>query len=128
MRKYILPLVILFILTNAFFINGKAFLEKKGFDPAALIIGNLVLFAAGLLSFFIVQKGITGKNPAAFVRRVYGGFIGKLMVILAGLMVYMVTAPVNKPAIMVLMGLYVLYTVAEVRGLMLLNKAQKKNA
>jgi hypothetical protein len=124
-RKYILPLLLIFLFTNAFFLTGKSFLEKKGFELNALIIGNLVLFAAGLISFLIVQKGITGKNNAAFIRRVYGGFVGKLMVILGGVIIYIMVAKVNKPAIMVLMFLYLLYTVAEVSALMRLNSAQK---
>lgn len=128
MKKYLLPLVMIFIITNAFFLLGRNFLVEKKFDPDALIIGNLVLFAAGLVSFLVVQKGITGKNNAAFVRSVYGGFVGKLMVILAGVVVYISVAKPNKPSLIVLMTLYLAYTVAEVSGLMKLNSAQKKNA
>lgn len=125
MKKYILPLILVFIFTNGFFITGKQFLVKNGFDTNVLIIGNLVLFAAGLVSFLVVQKGITGKNNSAFIRSVYGGFVGKLMVILFSLVIYITTSKVNKPSLIVLMCLYLAYTVAEVGGLMKLNSAQK---
>lgn len=118
-------MVLIFIFTNAFFLLGRSFLIDKGFDPDALIIGNLVLFAAGLVSFLVVQKGIIGKNNAAFIRSIYGGFVGKLMVILAGIVIYISVAKVNKPSIILLMILYLAYTVSEVAGLMRLNSAQK---
>ena len=125
MRKYLLPLILIFVFTNAFFLLGRDFLTRKGFDVDALIIGNIVLFAAGAVSFLVVQRGITGKNNHAFIRRIYGGFIGKLMIILGGVVIYISAFTVNKPALMVLLGLYLVYTVAEVRSLMKLNSAQR---
>lgn len=120
--------MLIFIFANAFFLLGRSFLIDKGFDPDTLIIGNLVLFAAGMVSFLVVQKGITGKNNAAFVRSVYGGFVGKLLVIMMGVVIYISVAKVNKPSLIVLMVLYLAYMLAEVSGLMKLNNAQKKNA
>jgi len=125
MKKFLRPLVLIFIITNALFLGFQKRLVEKGFDTDALIIGNLVLFIAGMVSFLIVQKGIMGKNNAAFVRRVYGGFLGKLMVILIGVVIYMIIGKVNKPSLIALLALYLIYTTVEVIALMRLNSAQR---
>lgn len=44
-----LPLVILFVVLNGFFITGKNFLNREGFSHEVLLGGNLVLFAATLV-------------------------------------------------------------------------------
>ncbi|MBL7727207.1 MAG: hypothetical protein JNM68_05960 [Dinghuibacter sp.] len=125
MKKFVLPLILVFLFTNTFFIAGKQFLLEKGFEPSVLLVGNLILFTASFVSFLVVQKGITGKNNSAFIRSVYGGFVGKLMVILAGMVIYIVTSKVNKPSLIALAFLYLVYTTAEVAALMKLNSAQK---
>ena len=73
-----LTATIFFIILNAFFLAGKTFLEQHGFDQSVLIIGNLVLFAATLLSFFSAKRGLIAENPNAFVRSVYGSIMVKL--------------------------------------------------
>ena len=52
-RKPWIPFVLLFIILNCFFIAGKNWLVKKGVDHEVLIVGNLVLFLATLLSFLV---------------------------------------------------------------------------
>jgi uncharacterized membrane protein YcfT len=127
-KKIFLPLLLVFIFTTSFFITGKTFLEKQGASQQVLIVGNLILFAATLLSFFLMYKGIYSKTTNAFVRNVYGGFIAKLMICLFGSLIYfMSTDKVNKPALFILMFLYFVYTAVEVSSLMKLNKL-KKNA
>jgi hypothetical protein len=126
--KLLRPLLIVFAFTTAFFVTGKAFLVKQGASQEALIWGNCILFGATLLSFYLMGRAVQAGTTGAFVRNVYGGFIGKLMICLFGALIYfMSTDKVNKPALFILMFLYFVYTAVEVRSLMQLNRS-KKNA
>jgi hypothetical protein len=127
--KYFRPAIVVFIILTAFFISGKNFLVKKGFDQNVLIIGNLFLFVLTLLSFLLMSNGMKTKNTSAFLRGVYGGIMLKLFSCLIAAFIYIMSFKknVNKPALFVCMGLYVVYTFIEVKGLMKLS-ASKKNA
>jgi len=122
-------IVLVFVLVNALFITGRSWLERKGIDQEVVIIGNLVLFAVTILSFFLTRRSLRSANPNVFIRAMYGSFIIKFFVIVIAAFVYiMVTKEnVNKPALFACMGLYVVYTFLEVSTLVRLLK-QTKNA
>jgi hypothetical protein len=128
-RKIFLPVLILFILLNGFFLAGKSLLDKYGIDQNVLIGGNLILFAATALSFYVSQRSLSAKNPNASVRSLYGSFMIKFFVIAIAAFAYIMAVKknVNKPALLICMGLYIVYTFAEVSSLQKLLK-QKKNA
>ena len=128
-KRYWLPLLLLFIILNLFFISGKNWLLKKGADHEVLIVGNLVLFLATALSFFVYQRSLNSTNPQASVRGMYGSFMIKFFLCLIAAFIYMIAAKknLNKPALVICMGLYIVYTVIEVSALQKLLK-QKKNA
>jgi len=131
-RKALVPLLILFIVLNAFFLLGKDFLEKKGIDHLVLIGGNLVIMIATVLSFIISQQSIHAKNPNASVRSLYGSFMIKffLIVIAAFIYIMMEKKQVNKPALIICMGLYLVYTFVEISSLqkMIRQKGRDTNA
>jgi hypothetical protein len=122
------PAIVIFIILTAFFISGKAFLEKKGFNQEVLLIGNLFLFAITTLSSWMMANGMKTKNTSAFLRGVYGGIMLKLFSCLIAAFVYIMTMKkdVNKPGLFLCMGLYIVYTFIEVKGLMKLSS--KKDA
>ena len=128
-RKHWFPLLLLFIFLNTFFLLGKIFLNKQGADHLVLIGGNLVLFIATSLSFYISQRSLTSKNPNASVRSLYGSFMIKFFLIAIAAFIYIMVAKknLNKPALFACMGLYLVYTFVEVSSLQKLLK-QKKNA
>ncbi len=128
-RKPLLPSLLLFIILNVFFILGKDFLGKQGIDYEVLIGGNLVIFIATALSFYVSQRSINSKNPNSSVRSLYGSFMVKFFVIIIAAFTYIMIAKkeVNKPALMICMGLYLVYTFLEVASLQKLLK-QRKNA
>jgi hypothetical protein len=128
-RKIFLPLLLLFILLNGFFLAGKSILDKYGIDQAVLIGGNLILFAATALSFFVSQRSLSAKNPNASVRSLYGSFMIKFFLIAIAAFIYIMSVKknINKPALMICMGLYIVYTFIEVTSLQKMMK-QKKNA
>jgi len=125
----LIPIIVLFIVLNAFFLVDKNFLEQHGFDQGVLVIGNLVLFGATLLSFFSARRGLAATNPNAFVRSVYASIMVKLLIciIAAVIYIFMFRKNLSKPALFACMGLYLVYTFIEVSVLTKLLK-EKKNA
>ena len=121
------PLIIFFILLNAFFVSGKSLLAKWGADQSVLILGNLLIFIVTIISFFVALRGIKSKNPNAFVRSVYGSFILKFFIFAIAAFVYtqMARTNVNKTALFICMGLYLVYTFMEVS---VLTKMLKRKA
>ena len=74
-------------------------------------------------------NGLQSKNNHAFFQWVYGSFIVKLFLLAGAAFIYIMTMKkdVNKPALFLCMGLYLIYTLIEVSGLMKMAK-QKTNA
>lgn len=126
---FIRPLIFVFTFIMAFSITGKSWLEKNGVDQLVLIGGNLLLFVVSLTAFFITFKALKSANPQAFVRAMYGSFMIKFFLIAVTAFIYIMIAKkeVNKPALVICGGLYIIYTAIETRALMKLLK-QKKNA
>lgn len=123
------PMLLVFILLNAFFISGKSMFVKWGVEQPVVIIGNLVLFLVSLSSFLLSRRSLRSANPNAFVRAMYGSFMIKLLVCVTGVFIYIMSVKknINKPALFICMGLYVVYTVIEVSSLTKLLR-EKKNA
>jgi hypothetical protein len=126
-NKYLAPMLAVFAGITVFAITGQTFLEKQGINASVLLGGNTVLFGASLVSFWFMSRGITGKNNNAFIRMVYAGFLSKFFICALAAAIYILAAKsaVNKPALYVVLPLYIVYTYFEVRGLMKLNRAQK---
>ena len=118
--KQIRPLLIVFILFNAFFLLGKTWLIKNAVDTNVLIVGNLILFLVSLFAFISTQRALKSTNPQAFVRAMYGGFIVKFFLLAIVAFVYIMIAKkdVNKPALIFCAGLYIIYTGIETKALM----------
>jgi hypothetical protein len=101
---------------NALFITGKSFLQRIGADQEVLLYGNLFIGLISLVSFLISQKGIRNPNAHGFIRGMYGGIMLKLFacIILAFVYIASVGKEVNKPALFICMGLYLVYSFVEV--------------
>lgn len=131
-RNSLAPLrlmILVFVLLNGFFVAGKNMLAKWDAGQSVLIIGNLILFAVSLSSFLLTRRSLQYPNPNAFVRAMYGSFMIKFFVCAAAAFIYIMSVRknVNKTALFICMGLYIVYTVMEVSALFKLLK-QKKNA
>ena len=121
------PLTLIFVITNALFLTSRARLSQWKVDTDVLIIGNLVLFAATALSFFLFSRSMGSKNAQAIVRTIYSGVLSKMMICLVAVFIYISIAGkgVNKAGIFGCMFLYLLYTTVEVTILMKLSKQNK---
>lgn len=123
------PMILFFVVLNGFFVAGRSLLDKWNADQAVLIAANLVLFVVTLVSFLLTKRSFNASNPHAFIRAIYTGFMVKFFVCIAAAYVYIVSSKtgVNKNALFVSLGLYLLYTFMEVSILTKLLK-KKKNA
>ena len=126
-KKPWLPLVLLFIILNAGFFAAQKLLRQKGFDTEVLLAGNLVVFVATILSFYISYRSVTSPNPNASIRSLYGSFMVKFFLIITAAFVYIMVAKkaVNKPALFACMGLYLVYMVVEISSLQRLIRQRK---
>lgn len=122
-----LPAIILFIALNgSFALFGKKW-ESYGFQSEVLIMGNILIFGVTLLTYWLGARGLKSSNNHAFFRSVYGSFMIKF-VVLAGAALFYVSQykkELNKPALFLCMGLYLLYTFFEVSALVKWSKQQK---
>jgi len=124
-----MPVILVFIVLNGFFISAKNMLQRWNVDQDIAIIGNTLLFIITLSSFLLAQRGLKNPNPHAFVRSVYMSVMLKLFVCIIAAFIYIALnkSKLNKPALFICMALYLVYTFLEVGSLTKLLK-QKKNA
>ena len=124
-----MPVIVLFVVLNAFFLTAKNLLEKYGFDRDVLIVGNVILFAVTLLSFWISVRNLKSDDPNKFVRGATLNTMLKLLICALAAFIYIFSFrnQLNKPALFACIGLYFIYTLVEVSILTRLLKG-KKNA
>ena len=127
-RKLLLPLLLIFIICNGFFISAKNLLVKWGIDNDVLIIANLLFLLLALITFFIQQKALQNTNPNVFVRSVMGGMMIKMFACIIAVFVYWFTMKerFSKPTVIAAMIIYFVYLATEVGMVMKLNRS--KNA
>lgn len=128
-RKRFLPLLGLFIAVTSFANLFRSFLSEKGIDADVLVIGNTLIFLISLLSLYFHIKGFLDKNVQVFLRSVYGSLMIKMfgLAAIAAIYILVMKKEVNKPALFMSMGLYVLYTIIEIRQVFHLLKEKKNN-
>ncbi len=119
-------IIIFLILSMIIFVLGNR-MAWPGVDLFVLLAGNIVLFGATLLSFFLYKKALANNNAQAFLRYIYGGMFLKMIICIAAALVYIFIArnTVNKYALLGCFGLYIIYTFIEVKILMQMSKQQK---
>src|SRR5664279_5117204 len=127
-RKAFIKVVFLFLIISAAVLAFQLFLPGLGVNYRVLRIGNLLLFLVGCISVQMTVKALTDKNTQVFHKMIYGSFLLKFFVFAAAAFTYisMYKKEVNKPALFGCLGLYVFYTVIEVRSAM--KQSKKSNA
>jgi hypothetical protein len=77
-------------------------------------VGNALLAALAAISFALVRRSMGGRAQA-FVGGVYAGTMLKLFIAGCGLLVYVLLNrdALHRPSLLVVAGLYLVYTVAE---------------
>jgi hypothetical protein len=127
--RSIRPLLIVFLALTGFFLGGKAWLIRQGFNTDVLLLGNLLIFLATIAAMWVLVKGTNSSNPQAAVRSMYGSFMVRFFVIAIVAFIYIMTVKrdVNKPALIACAALYFIYSFLEISALLKLLKT-KKNA
>lgn len=127
--KRFIPLLGLCILVTSCANIFRSFLEENGIDIDVLVIGNMILFVVSLLSLYFHIKGFLHKNVQVFLRSAYGSLMIKMFGLAAVAAVYilLMKKEVNKPALFICMGLYILYTALELKQVFVLLKEKKNN-
>ena len=102
---------------------------NAGIDGWVVFDANVIIFFATAYSFWFSERSLRSPNPNASVRSLYGSFMIKFFVVVIAAFIYIMVEKknVNKPALFIGMGLYLIYTFLEVASLQKLLK-QKKNA
>jgi L-asparagine transporter-like permease len=123
----ILPIIIVFIVINGFSLFGRSLLANWNIDASVLIAGNLVLFLVTCASYILSQRAMKSTNPQVFIRAMYGSFMIKLFICAIAALVYILSfkKDVNKPAIFLCLGFYLVYSFFEVSMLTKLTKKKK---
>jgi ACR3 family arsenite efflux pump ArsB len=127
-NKALITVIYFFLLVNVCLFAFLWTLPGAGVDYKVLFSGNLLLFVVGCISVRMTVKALTDKNTQVFLRMIYGSFLLKFFVFASAAFIYisMFRKQVNKPALFGCLGLYVLYTVIEVRSAM--KQSKKPNA
>ena len=73
-RNILLPLLLVFIICNGFFLLAKTLLVKWGIDGNVLIIANSLFLIVSLITFFMQQKALQNSNPNVFNTECNGGY------------------------------------------------------
>jgi len=126
--KALITVVYFFLLVNVLIFAMQSFRPGLGVNYTVLYIGNLLLFLVGSISVQMTVKALTDKNTQVFLRMIYGSFLLKFFVFATAAFIYIsrFKKDLNKPALFSCLGLYILYTVIEVRAAM--KQSKKKNA
>jgi len=128
-KKLYLPVALFFIIVNGGLVFFGPRLQNAGFDTSVTLGGNLILFAATLLSLFLYQRAMTHASTHGFLRNAYSGLMVKLFVCIAGVGIYAFARQgnINKYGILACVFLYIIYSVIEMRSLLRWNK-ERTNA
>lgn len=124
LRKAFRPILLIFIFVNCLLVLFHKDLTSWNMNYLVLVYGNLILFAATGLSFYLFFRSLGNENPHAFVRVLYASLLIKMGFSLVATLLYVFFAgrEVSKPAILGCFVLYLLYTFTEVKVLMRLSK------
>jgi len=126
-NKSIVPLVIIFLIVGTLILVFRNSLEQHGFDWQVLTGGNVFIYLVTVVSMHLLSKGLHADRTHVFIRNAYGGIMVKLFASAAAAFIYILVAGknLNKPGLFTCMGLYLVYTFAELSVIMKQSNAKK---
>jgi len=127
-NRAFVPVLYFFLIVSALILIFQFLMPGTAINYPVLLIGNLLLFIVGNISVQMTVKALTDKNTQVFLRMIYGSFLLKFFVFAIAAFIYirLFKKEVNKPALFGCLGLYILYTIIEVRSA--LKQSKKTNA
>ena len=123
-RRFILIMILIFIVFSVFFIATKSILAGWNIDTNILLFGNALLFIVSIGIFFLQHKALKNSNPNVFIRSMMAGSMIKMLVCAVAVLVYILSSKghFNKIVVFIFLGLYIIYMTTEVTAIMKLNK------
>lgn len=124
LRNTFFPLIGIFVLVNILCLSFQAQLLQHQINPQVVQAGNGLLFLLAVISALMHYRALKTENPHAFVRSIMGATVLKLFSIAGVALVYIYVSGKDrsKYAILLCMGLYIIYSIVEVAGAFRLNK------
>lgn len=127
-KKDTLVLVIIFIVINTVvLVLNNTGVGMPQINYTVVLIANLLLFVLTFVSYLVHIKSVNNNNPYAFVRGIMSMMIVKLLVLAGAVILYLYFFKESKnvPAIIAGLGLYILYSVMDVRAAFKLSRNKK---
>ena len=127
-RNVLLPLLLVFVICNGFFITTGSLLTRWGINKDVLIIANSLFLLLSLITFFIQKKALGNTNPNVFIRSVMAGMMIKMFVSIIAIFIYwlLMKDKFSKATVIAGMFVYFIYLAVEVSMVTKLNR--QKNA
>jgi hypothetical protein len=127
-NKTVSPLVFVFLIVGALILLFRNRLEQFGADWQVLSGGNLFIYVVTIVSMHLLSKGLHATQTHAFIRNAYSGILVKLFACAIAAFIYIAVAgsQLNKKALFILMGLYLVYSFVEM-WIIIRESKQKKN-
>ena len=115
-----IPHLILAIIVLATTYICRDWLISKDVNTNFILGANLALLLLSLAGLFVQSRGASSTNLNAFLRGIYTSLLMKMFLIVGAILVYVVVmgGEINKAAILISMGLYLVYTGIEVKQLL----------
>ena len=123
------PVLIIFAVVTVLCLAIPTVLSRWSIDAQVLLVGNLILFIATLVSFVFYRRSLGNNHAPYFMRMIYSAMFTKMAICIFTAFIYIVTykKEVSKGAIFACMFLYFVYTFVELAVVLKLSK-EKKNA
>ena len=127
MGRPFLPVIIIFIVTTVILVVVPSLDKLWNMSRNVMIAGNVILFAATTISFFLYSRSLRNNSVHVFLRMIYSGMFAKMMICLFAALIYIVAVKkgVSKGAIFGLMFLYFVYTFAEITIILKMSRQGK---
>ena len=127
-NKSVTPLVIAFLGIGIAILIFRNFLQQHNIDWQVLSGSNLFIYLVTVISTNMLTSGLNAANTQLFLRKAYGGIMLKLFACAGAAFMYILVLGkgLNKGALFISMGLYLVYTFIELRVIMKQSQ-QKKN-
>lgn len=121
------PILLLFLFLSAGLSASRNLQAKWNIDYGVVIWGNIILVVATMASFYFYYRSLRSQQGFGFLNQIYMGIFVKMMVCLlaAFLYIYLAGKSANKPAVIVCLVLYLVYTVVEMSLLTQISKSKK---
>lgn len=104
------PMTAFFLIVTVAVWTGRNLLAQRGVSAGVILAGNGLLFGITWLTNLMYARAMKTNKGHQFVRQVYAGFMLKFFLLIISAMLYFYfTDQINRPAVFVCMGLYLLY-------------------